>query len=373
VKVWVALQRLALGVALIALASAVLLVSDRDRRTTRVADARVLRVAIVQHTSTSALDAGVQGMIEGLAARGFRDGETVSLRLYNAQGDLATGNAIARQVTTGEFDLVLTSSTPSMQAVANANREGRTTHVFGLVADPFSAGVGLDRAHPLKHPPHMVGQGSFLPVDEAFAFARRSLPSLKIVGTAWNPAESNSEAFTLEAREACRQLGITLLEANVDGTAAVVEAVQSLTSRGVQALFIGGDNTMMSTVGSAVATARAAGIPVFTIMPGVPDRGTLLDVGLDFHELGRMAGHLAGEVLAGADPAAIPVRDVLDQVPRRVIVNTRVAAGLRERWTVPADVLDMATVVVDDTGVHDRTATGAARVPASGATQSPRH
>src|SRR4029077_2083438 len=119
-------------------------------------------------------DAGVQGVIQGLAEQGYRDGETLAITTYNAHGDLATGNAIARQVTTGEFEMVITSRTPSMQAVANANRDGRVMHVFTLVADPFSAGVGLDREHPLKHPARLVGQGSFLPVAESFAIARRA-------------------------------------------------------------------------------------------------------------------------------------------------------------------------------------------------------
>ena len=54
---------------------------------------------------------------------------------------MAVGNAIARQIVNGDYDLVLTSSTPSMQAVANANRDGLVLHVFGIVADPFSAGM----------------------------------------------------------------------------------------------------------------------------------------------------------------------------------------------------------------------------------------
>ena len=72
-----------------------------------------------------------------------------------------------------------------------------------------------------------------------------------------------------------------------------------------------------------------AGIPVFTISPGKPDRGTLFDVGLDFVEVGRLAGELAADVLRGTDPATIPIRDVLDQVPRRIIVNTIALKGLR--------------------------------------------
>jgi ABC-type uncharacterized transport system substrate-binding protein len=363
VQIWYAIKRLALSLALIALASAALLLSDRDRRTADAPAARMRRVAIVQHASTPVLDAGVAGMIAGLAEKGFSEGDRISLRTYNAQGDLATGNAIARQVTTGEFDLVLTSSTPSMQAVANANRAGRTRHVFGLVADPFGAGVGLDAARPLQHPPNMVGLGSFLPVDEAFALARRGLPALKQVGIAWNPAESNSEAFTRRARETCRTLGLTLLEANVDSTSGVAEAVGSLASRGAQALFIGGDNTMMSAVAAAIAAARTARIPVFTIMPGAADRGTLFDVGLDFQELGRLTGVLAARVLGGADPATIPIRDVQDEVPRRLVVNTVALRGLRERWAIPADLAKGATVLVDEAGIHERASTAPARPP----------
>jgi ABC-type uncharacterized transport system substrate-binding protein len=351
-EIWSAARRLALGVTLIVVASAVLLLSDRSQRTR--ASAHIPRVAIVQHASTPVLDEGVRGMIDGLAERGFRDGTTIHLSTYNAQGDLATGNAIARQVTTGEFDLVLTSSTPSMQAVANANREAKTKHVFGLVADPFSAGVGLDRGNPMKHPPYMVGQGTFLPVLDAFALARRSFPGLRQVGVAWNPAESNSAAFTAKAREACARFGLTLLEANVDNSSAVVEAVNSLVSRGAQALWVGGDNTMLSALATVIAMAHAARIPVFTITPGAPDRGTLFDMGLDFHALGRIHGLLASDVLSGVDPATIPIRDVQDEIPRRLVVNTRVIADLRDAWHIPPDVLASASAVVDETGIHEK-------------------
>jgi ABC-type uncharacterized transport system substrate-binding protein len=354
-QIWSAARRLALGLALIVVASAVLLLSDRSQRaTTSAAAPHTPRIAIVQHASTPVLDDGIRGMIDALAERGFRNGSTIQISAYNAQGDLATGNAIARQVTTGEFDLILTSSTPSMQAVANANRDGKTKHVFGLVADPFSAGVGLDRNNPMKHPPYMVGQGTFLPVAEGFELARRAFPRLQQVGVAWNPAESNSAAFTAKAREACARLGLTLLEANVDNSSAVVEAIHSLAARGAQAIWVGGDNTMMSALGTVIAAARAERIPAFTITPGVPDRGTIFDVGLDFHALGLIHGRLAADVLSGTDPATIPIRDVQDEVPRRLVVNTRILRDLRDPWRIPDDVLSAANVVVDDTGVHEK-------------------
>ena len=134
------------------------------------------------------LDEGIEGLLAGLGERGYRDGENLVIQRFNAQGDMPTGVAIARQVTAGDFDLVITSSTPSMQAVANTNREGKVRHVFTLVADPFASGIGLDRTDPARHPPHLVGQGIFPPVERAFQLARQMLPTLSRIGVPWNPA-----------------------------------------------------------------------------------------------------------------------------------------------------------------------------------------
>jgi ABC-type uncharacterized transport system substrate-binding protein len=349
-----AVKRLAPGLALIALASAILLLSDRGRG--GASEAAVLRVAILQHANTVVLEDGLRGTLDALAERGFRDGERLRIERFNAQGDMPTGLAIARQITGGDYDLVITSSTPSMQAVANNNREGKVRHVFTLVADPFASGIGLDRSNPANHPPHLVGQGIFPPVERAFQLARRMLPALGRIGVAWNPSESNSLAFVTKAREVAKTMNLALLEANVDNTGAVTEAIGSLIARDAQAIWVGGDNTVIAAVGSVIATAQRAGIPVFTILPGAPDRGTLFDAGPDFYQVGRQGGLLAADVLAGEDIATIPIRDVLDVVPPYLSVNTKALEGLKESWRVPEGVLADATVVVDESGVHRKEA-----------------
>jgi len=351
-----AVKRLWLGFLLIALASAILLFTDREQRGGSAAAAAVLRVAILQHASTPVLDEGIDGTLEALAERGYKDGDRLKIDRFNAHGDMPTGIAIARQVTTGSYDLVITSSTPSMQAVANINRDGKVRHVFTMVADPFVAGIGLDRANPLNHPPHLVGQGIFPPVERAFQVARQMLPTLTNIGTVWNPSESNSLAFVTRAREVAKQMKLTLLEANADNGAAVTEALRSLYVRGAQAIWVGGDNTVIGAIGSVIAACQRRRVPVFTILPGAPDRGTLFDLGPNFHLVGRLSGFLAADVLGGQDMAKIPIRDVEDLVPPFLSVNTSVLKNLKEPWRVPDDVLARANVVVDDSGVHRREA-----------------
>jgi len=349
---WFAIKRLSLGLLLIAVGSAVLLFSDV--RPTGADGQSLPRIAILQQSSTLVLDDGIRGMLDALAEKGYRDGETCVVTRYNAQNDLPTANAIAREITDGRFDLVLTSSTPSLQVVANANKAGRAKHVFGIVADPYVADVGLDRADPRKHPPYMVGQSIMLPVGDAFRVAKRMWPGLTKIGVAWNPAEPNSRMFVGKAKEAAPGMGLELIEAQVENTSGVTEAIHSVIGRGAQALWVGGDNTISSAIESVVATAKQARTPVFSILPGNPDRGTIFDLGLDFYEAGRQTGFLAAEVLGGADMSGIPIRDVADVVRRRFLLNVKALQGLKDPWRAPDDLLREADVVVDETGVHTK-------------------
>src|SRR5262249_31292228 len=144
-------KRLVLGFVLILVASTILLATDRERR--HGDGPRVWDVALFQHASTPVLDDGADGIIAGLAEHGFRQGDNLRITRYNAQGDVGTASTIAREILNGPFDLVITVSTPSLQAVASANKDRQKPHVFSLVADPPSAGVGIDREHPELHPP----------------------------------------------------------------------------------------------------------------------------------------------------------------------------------------------------------------------------
>src|SRR5262249_33187856 len=97
-----ALKRLSVGLTLITAASGILLLMDLRRRAGGAE--RLPQIAILQHASTPTLDDGVRGMIAGLEAKGYRDGVTAVIKTYNAEGEAATANAIAREITDGHFD-----------------------------------------------------------------------------------------------------------------------------------------------------------------------------------------------------------------------------------------------------------------------------
>src|SRR5262249_30386152 len=195
-------RRLSLGVGLIVAASAVLLFSDPVVKTrSKTADGKkMLKVAVANFSSTMTLEEGQRGLLDGLAEEGFIDGQTMEVKLFNAETDRATAVAIAKDVVSRDFDLIVTVSTAMLQAVASANQETQRTHVFSATSVLGCSGVGVSRENLNAHPPYMTGQGSLQPVASLFRLAREAHPNLKKVGVVWNPSEANSEAATKMAR-----------------------------------------------------------------------------------------------------------------------------------------------------------------------------
>jgi ABC-type uncharacterized transport system substrate-binding protein len=366
------LNSLGLGFALIALAAAVLLYSDlgsrRRARAMAASATRTFRVALVQHASLPALDQGADGVLEGLRSRGYADGGRLQLRQYNAQGDMSTANAIAKDVTSGDYDLIISVSTASLQTVANANRYATPPrrHVFGVSSDPYGAGVGISRDNHAEHPPYMTGLGSLPPVEDTFRLLRELNPSVKRVGLVWNPTEANSVATTTLGRKICKDLGITLVEANADNATAAGEAGASVLSRGIDALWVSPDVTVVTAIDVLLASAKRARVPVFTSLPGYAEKGALFDLGADYPGIGRAEGALAADVLDGKNPAAIPVENL---VPVQLHVNRVALDGLQGTWRLADTVLKRADIVFDASGKHVKQAAPAVGSSAAGNTQ----
>lgn len=330
-----------LGITLILLTSLLLLYSDLDNRKvdTPVQTKKSLpRLAVMQWASTDLLDHTVQGIVEGLRLQGFENGRTANIKFLNASGDNSTGQAMVQELVGGSYDMVLTASTLALQALAKANKDGRVIHVFGCVTDPYGAGVGITGPNPDQHPAHLVGVGTFQPVERVFRIAKRLKTSLRSVGVVWNPGESNSEACVLKARIICKELGIKLVEANAGTTTEVPEAVRSIIARGIEAIWVGGDIVANSSIGSIISSANAAMVPVFTNDPSDAQKGALYSVGASYQKVGFEVGRIGGQILKGASPQFFGVKKL---VPEVLTINNNLAAKFKA-WVIPADIMNQA-------------------------------
>lgn len=314
--VWPLLKRLALGLGLIALLSAILLLSDLGHRNTASAatpggsgransSGKIFKAAIVYYARDIGTDMCVQGLIDGLKATGFEEGKNLEVHRADAQGEMINIPAIVQNYDSSDADLIMTITTPCL-AGACSNVKHKPV-VFTCVTDPIAAGAGKT---PTDHLPFVTGVGSFPPVGRTLDMMQKLVPGLTAVGVMYNPAEANSVKELSVARDVYRRRGVRLEEVAIAGSNEVLQAVQILGGRNVRAIWVPGDNTAIAGYEGAVKGAHDAHLPLITDECSALERGGLACLGITIHDAAMASGKLAGRVLQGSNPRDLPFEEV---------------------------------------------------------------
>jgi putative ABC transport system substrate-binding protein len=314
--VWAAVNRLAMGIGLITLFSAILLFSDLGHRNTGSAAAeragasplaggKVVKAAIVYFARDVGTDECVQGLIDGLSASGFEEGQNLEVRRTDAQGEMINIPAILQNYDSSDVDLIMTISTPCLAGACNKVKHKPV--VFTCVTDPIAAGAGKTRT---DHLPFVTGVGSFPPVSRSLDMMQKLVPGLRTVGVMYNPAEANSAKELTVAREIFRSRGVRLEEVAIASSNEVLQAVQILVGRDIQIVWVPGDNTAIEGYEGAVKGAKDARLPLITDECTELPRGGLACLGISLHQAATASGKLAGRVILGTNPKEIPLGEV---------------------------------------------------------------
>lgn len=275
------------------------------------------RLALFIFSENPAAQDATKGFMDEMNRDGFLDGRHLTVEQKNAQNEFSLAQSIAQDIVTRRYDYVVTLTTPALQIMAQANNG--IPHVFGLVTDPYRAGVARS---PEDHPPYLTGIASPQPVASTFELMREVFPKAGKVGLVWNPGEANSETCTMMARKAAPPLGFELVEATVANALDVPDAVNSLVNRGVDLFLTSGDITVMQAFDTVASILRQHRIPYFTNMVTDVDRGALISMGADYMDVGRETGKLAKRVIEGEAAHTIPITEY---VPEAIGLNAALA------------------------------------------------
>jgi putative ABC transport system substrate-binding protein len=315
--------------------SAVLLLSDLQNRKGRTHAVQKTRIAIFRFNSNQILEETERGVLDKIRGSKNFSNDHIEIRRYCAEGDMAVANTIARNIVSEKFDIVVTISTPGLQVMANANKAGEILHVFCAVTDPVAAGVGITGPAANQHPAQLVGVGTFQPVEGIFRIARQMSPELKKVGVVWCTSETCSAACLKKARVICKELGIELVEVSVETVSQVYEAALAVCSKGVEALWIGGDNVVESAIEMYIGAAAKANIPVFSNNPKHAFKGAMANLGANYFQVGQTAGNLVVSLMNGLKTSQVEIKNV---VPEKLFINDQVRIKMNGNWIFPDEL-----------------------------------
>ncbi len=291
-------------------------------------------VAITQIAEHPAADAVRQGIIAALKESGYADGNDFKIYFENAHGSPVTAAQIASKFVSLNPSVLVPITTTSAQAIVKADKSHKIPIVFAAVTDPISAGMVKDLQHPGAH---ITGITDATPVKRQIELFTKILPNMKRLGIIYNPGDNSSLTPVKEAKRICKQLNIIVEEASAFKTSDVPTAMKQLAGKGVDAVFVPLDNTVLAAMDAVLKIGLEHNTPVFSSDSDSVAQGVLASTGYTHFDTGYAAGQIVVKVLDGANPGDIPVSSASDM---NVYVNTRTAQLLG--IDIPEDVLQQA-------------------------------
>lgn len=293
------------------------------------------RLALFIFSDSHLLKLTSDGIMDELKKSGTLEKHNITVDFKNAQNDYGTGQAIMQDIARRKYDYLVTASTLALQVAANGNKT--IPHIFGAVTDPYRLGVAKSAG---DHIPNITGVATFQPVESTIKAMRAIFPRAKRVGMIWNPAEANSEACTLKARDAAKKYGFELVERTISTTDEVKDALSALLTEKIDLFFTSGDNTMILALVTVADILKERRVPYFTNDPSDIERGAFFSIGADYFEVGVQTAKMAERVINGEETKNIPIREY---VPEKIGVNRTLAR--QYGVTIPNEMLKKASVV----------------------------
>lgn len=297
--------------------------------------AEKVNVGIVQLVEHAALDAANKGFVEGLASKGYKEGQNITYDRQNAQADQSNLQNIAHRFVNNKVNLICAIATPAAQTVANVTSD--IPIVATAVTDYKAAKLVKDNAKPGTN---VTGTTDMNPVEQQLDLLLKLVPNAKSVGTIYCSSEVNSQLQIEILKKAAAAKGVTVKEATVSNVNDIQQAARSLVGK-VQAIYVPTDNVLASAMPTLVSVTEEAKLPVICGEGGMVKAGGVATLGVDYYKLGFQAGEMAADILGGkSKPADMAIQA---QKEFKAMVNLKEAEKIGLK--VPEDVLKGAELV----------------------------
>ncbi len=299
--------------------------------------AEVYKVGVVQLVQHGALDQANQGMIDGLAANGFVEGENLKIDQQNAQNDQSNLQNIAQTFVSNESDIILAIATPAAQVMASATEE---IPIVGTAITSFTDAklVESDEAPGTN----VTGTSDMNPIEAQVNLLLQLVPDAKVIGTIYTSSETNSQVQIDILEQVAAEKGLTVESRSISTVNDIQQAAQSLAGE-VDALWLPTDNNIASAMPQVVGVTDEAGLVTICGEESMVRAGGTATYGFSYYQLGYNAGVMAAQILSGeGEPATMPVQYMAEE-DCVAIVNTDAVKMLGIE--VPAELLEGATQV----------------------------
>lgn len=276
-----------------------------------------MKIGVIQLMQHDALDKSYEGFKDVLVDAGINE-DNID---YQIAGDQSNCTTVADKLVNGGNDLIYAIATPALQAAASATQD--LPIVGCAVTDYESTKLVKSNEEPGGN---VTGASDLTPVSEQFDLLTQLLPDAKKVGIMYCSSEDNSKIQGDMAEKAAKKLGLESVTRTISDSNDIQSVVTQLTNNdGVDVIYIPTDNVLATYMSSVEAVASPAKIPVITGEEGMCKEGGLATYGIDYYNLGKLAGQQALAILKGEKTAAQTPVEQLKAEDCTMVINLKVA------------------------------------------------
>ncbi len=224
-----------------------------------------------------------------------------TLEIKSAQGDVATLNSILDLAASDGTDIMVTTTTPVLQAAVR--KLPSLPVVFTFIDDPVANGVATSDT---QHLPNVTGVVTYTDFAAIVPVLRAALPGVRRAGALFCPTDNYSVYARGELTRVLAASGIELVTVPVATAQELPDAAAALCGMNLDCICQFPEPLTAGGFPALVQASRRARVPLFAMASDQAGAGAILGYGHDFTDVGRSAAELAARIVRGESPQAIP-------------------------------------------------------------------
>lgn len=276
---------------------------------------------------------------QGLAETGYVEGQNVAIEYRWAEGHAERLPELALDLVARNVNVIATHGGTVAARVA---KEATSTIpvVFETGLDPVSSGLVASMARPMGNLTGIsILTGELNP--KRLQLLSELVPNARLIAILVNPNNVSAERVLTEIRTAAGTRGLEVLVVPAVDEQAYENAF-SLAQAKAGALLVANDPVFFSHHERLVTLAAQHAIPAIYEWREFVEAGGLMSYGTSIANMHREKGRYVGRILAGAQPADLPVKQ---PTAFELVINLKTAKALG--LTVPQSLLQRADEVIE--------------------------
>jgi putative ABC transport system substrate-binding protein len=285
--------------------------------------ARPRRIGVLSYSNPVAARAVYAPFTDELAKLGWVEGQNLQSTYRYADGDAARLPALAAELVALEPDVLFSATAPASLALARAT--SRIPIVMSGANDPVALGLVTSLARPGAN---VTGTAIAVGRDiqgKRLEMLKQWLPRFSRLTVIHNPREADDAVGLATLPDYANRFGLRIDSLSVGNLLELRGAIDTLRKDPPDAVYLNGSAFNFTNRGMICAELLRVRVPTMGGDAAYAGSGCLASYSYSFDEIGRENARFVNQILRGANPAGMPVRQ-----PTRFefVINARTAASL---------------------------------------------